>query len=291
MGDPAPRFEVVIPTRNRPAKLERCLAALAAAREEFDTRVLVADSSDDANHERVSAICAAHPFVTLHRHYGTNVAAARNACTENAVADVLISIDDDVYVDPPALAAIAAAYEAMPGRRVVGGAVAWSGEYHKPVVIRPIGYGRPAEPGEEPDFLVGAFFAYPRQFGLDLPWTESIASSEDIFVGALWRGHGIRIGFAPAATANHDPEHNTYDVDAQSWLVYVNLFDALIANPNPVRALSYEFLGFAAGLKAFGRSPDGAWRFVKAWVRGNRLLFRDRRYLRGLVEKPLTPEA
>lgn len=290
MGDPSPRFEVVIPTRDRPAKLEVCLAALAVAREHLDARVLVCDSSDDPHHERVSAICAAHPFVTLHRHGGRNVAAARNACTENAIADVLITVDDDVYVDPPALAEIAAIYEATAGRRVVGGAVAWSGEYHQPVVLRPIGYGRSAEPGEEPDFLVGAFFAYPRQLGLDLPWAENIVSSDDIFAGALWRSHGVRMGFAPAATANHDPEHNSYGVEAQTCLIYANLFDALIANPDRKRALAYEFLGFAAGAKSFCRTPGGAWRFVKAWIRGNRLLFRDRRHLRELVEKQLTPE-
>lgn len=280
-------FEVVVPTRNRPEKLRSCLAAIGRARSGTDLPVLVCDSSDDARHEDVLAVCAEFDFVTVRRHQGRNVAAARNFCARSASAETLISVDDDVTIDDDALGELIAAYEQSPKPCVVAGAVAWDGVYHQPVVMRRIGYGRPVREGEQPDFLVTALFAFPRKLGLALPWNERIATSDDLFVGALWRSHGVGMGFAPKARGTHDPERHHYGVEAQSSHIYVNLFDAVLANPDPVRALCFEFLGFAAGAKLYFRAPGSAVRYVLAWVRGNVCFLRDSRYLWRLVRRPL----
>jgi hypothetical protein len=46
-----------------------------------------------------------------------------------------------------------------------------------------IGYGRPALEGEEPDFVIGVSFLYPRTFALTWPWNERIDTADDIFMG------------------------------------------------------------------------------------------------------------
>jgi glycosyltransferase involved in cell wall biosynthesis len=276
-----------VPTRDRPAKLRRCLVAIAGARRDLDLPVLVADSSDDARHAEVRRVCAEFDFVRLRRHGGRNVAAARNFCAREAAAEFVISVDDDVYVEPDALAEMIAAVEAADQPAVVAGAVAWDGVYHEPVVMRRIGYGRPVRAGEAPDFLVTALFAFPRELGLALGWNERIGSSDDLFVGALWRSHGVELRFAPAARAQHDPEHHRYGPEAQSSHIYVNLFDALVANPNPWRAFCFEFLGFAAGAKLYFRAPGTAGRYVAAWLRGNLRFLHDLRFLRAMVRRPL----
>lgn len=267
--------------------MRNCLGAVARARQGLDLPVLVADSSDEDNHAEVRRVCSEFGFVRMRRHGGRNVAAARNFCAREAKADFLISVDDDVYLEPDALVELTAAVEAAAQPAVVAGAVAWDGVYHEPVVMRKIGFGRPVRAGESPDFLVTALFAFPRELGLALGWNERIESSDDLFVGALWRSHGVELRYAPAARAHHDPEHHHYGPEAQSSHIYVNLFDALVANPNIWRAFCFEFLGFAAGTKLYFRTPDTAGRFLSAWLRGNLRFLRDLRFLRAMVRRPL----
>lgn len=280
-------FEVVVPTRNRPDKLERCLAAIAAARRNLQLPVLVGDSSDDEMHRRVLAVCGRYDFVTVRRHHGRNASAARNFCAREAKGEVLIGVDDDIRVEPDALDELVAAYERSPKPCSIAGTVAWDGLYHEPVVLRRIGYGRPARAGEEPDFLVTALFAYPRELALALPWNEHLSAFDDIYIGALWRSHGVNLCFAPKARATHDDEHQHYGLESQAHHIYVTLFIAVWASPDLVRALCFEFLGFAAGAKLYFRTPRSALRYVYEWGRGNILFVRDSRFLRSMVRREL----
>jgi glycosyltransferase involved in cell wall biosynthesis len=280
---------VVIPAKNRPEKLEYCLTALARAREKLPFVVDVGDSSDTAKtSEAVRAVCKKFDFVRYHAHHGQNVAAARNFCAQVATAELLINLDDDVYVESDALLRLFEAYQRGQGWRVVAGSVAFGKDWSEPVVMRPIGYGRKPRPGERPSFLVGAFFLYPRALALACPWNERIRVADDMFMGGLWRCKGVALLFEPQARAFHDIQlTNHYVVEWQADGIYANLFDALVANPNIPRAFAYEFLGFAAGAKYWFRRPKTAWAYVAAWYRGHRALVRDWQYLKALVRQPL----
>jgi glycosyltransferase involved in cell wall biosynthesis len=287
----SPSCEVVIPTRNRPGKLRRCLDALADAQIRLPFPVLVCDSSDDEDHAAVLTVCAMYSFVSVQRHYGTNVGAARNACANYATCDMLINVDDDIRVDDDAIVELVKRYASSRQPCAIAGSVAWGGHYSRPVVMRYIGYGRSAEDGEAPSFLVGAFFAYSRELALALPWNERIDSSDDRFMGALWRRHHVHMGYEPLARATHDRDHVTYDADHQASHIYANLFDATMANRDLKRALAYEFLGFAAGARTYCNTPSRARRYLSAWVRGHRKLIRDRVYLREMVNRTLPKTA
>jgi glycosyltransferase involved in cell wall biosynthesis len=281
---------VVIPTRNRPEKLQRCLAALSLARARRPFEVVVCDSTPDRElRKRVVDVCSAHDFVKLRFHDGHNVAAARNFCARSADSDLIVNVDDDIRVEPDAILRLVKTYEASSGHRVVAGSVRWGNAWSSPVVMRPIGYGRAARPGESPDFLIGAFFIYARKLALAKPWNEGIRTSDDRFMGALWRSSGVQLLFDPGARAVHDPEQVNYGVEHQSSHIYVNLFDAVIANPRPWRALSYEFLGFVWGAKKAVSSGPHLLRFLSAWSNGHRALLRDYRYLSRLVADRLPP--
>src|SRR5215208_2799652 len=92
---------VVVPTRNRPERLRRCLSALERAQESIPFRVYVGDSSDEAVvREEVQRVCEEFEFVRYLRHTGKNLAAARNFLTQAVPAELLVSVDDDVYVEP-----------------------------------------------------------------------------------------------------------------------------------------------------------------------------------------------
>jgi len=90
---------VVIPTRNRPQKLKRCLDALELARGRFGSLIdiYVCDSSDtNADKQAGRNLCANFDRVHWSEHEGIGVSAARNACAQAADADLLINVDDDV---------------------------------------------------------------------------------------------------------------------------------------------------------------------------------------------------
>ena len=56
-------FSVTVPTRNRPAKLRRCLESLARAREHAEFTIFVCDSSTNRRlRAEVVAVCEAFPI-------------------------------------------------------------------------------------------------------------------------------------------------------------------------------------------------------------------------------------
>jgi glycosyltransferase involved in cell wall biosynthesis len=214
---------------------------------------------------QVAEVCGGFDFVKLRFHEGKNVAAARNVCASSADTDLIINVDDDIYVEEDAIRKLVDAYHAQPGHCVIAGSVRWGDDWSAPVVMRPIGYGRAARAGETPDFLIGAFFIYSRQLALAKGWNESIRTSDDRFMGALWRASRVSLLFEPAARAVRDHQHNGYGIEHQTSHIYANLFDAIIANPQLLRVLAYEILGFIWGAKAAIKSGEGLRKFFKAW--------------------------
>ena len=291
----APSVAVVIPTRSRPQLLRRCLDSLVPSQGRLGFPAYVCDSSPAGKErEAVREVCEGYPWVRLRVHDGANVAAARNTGARAAQEELVVDVDDDLILEPEAVDRLVAHYLEGSGRRVVAGSVSLNGTWSTPVKKRRIGYGRPVIEGEEPDFVIGALFLYPRSFALAWPWNERIDTADDIFMGALWRSHGVRILFAPDARAAHpdvplsfDPNRLAETVEHQSWHIYSLLFDAVIANPSLGRALAYEVLGFMASAKVYLRRPALAIPFLRSWMRGHRRLLADRRYLQELVRKEL----
>lgn len=275
-------FSVTVPTRNRPAKLRRCLESLAAAREHADCTVFVCDSSTDPRlRAEVIAACEAFPFVELHHHRGKTRAAARNVCARVARSELIVTVDDDVYVEPDTIKLLVEAYCEGRGPRVIAGSMHIAGDWTSPQVLRSIGYGRPALPGESPSFVLTGLLLYPRALAGGWPWNERVPTQEDRFMGALWRRHGVQLLHEPSARAIHDGVPSER-LEEQESHFYVNLFDSLIASPAPLRAVAYELFGFAAGAKLYCRTPGDALRFVRAWAKGHRAFVRDLHTLRAL---------
>jgi glycosyltransferase involved in cell wall biosynthesis len=118
-----PAVTVIIPTRNRPEQLARCLEALSAQElpdERFEVVVV-----DDGSREPVAA--AAEPFraklgLTLLRQPHAGPAAARNLGLARARGGVVAFTDDDCLPQRDWLAELLAASRARPGA-LLGGKV------------------------------------------------------------------------------------------------------------------------------------------------------------------------
>lgn len=287
--DPGCPIDVVVPTRDRPAKLSRCLAALREARSELKPVVHVVDSSTTPEmREAVRAVCDEYPFVRLHRHERQGYAAARNECSRVGSTEVIVSVDDDVYVTPTAIDRLWARYQQETGWRVVAGSVSWGTAWSGPIVLRYIGYGKAGEE-QNADFYVTALILYPRQLVLQCPFNEKIASSEDRFAGALWRSKGVKLLWAKDARAHHDEEHSVGLSAAfhQSEHIYTNLFDSVLVRRSFRFALAFEVLGFAAGVRRYRRSATDLRIFAKAWGLGHLAFLKDWRMLSRMASKSL----
>lgn len=94
-----PLVSVIVPTRDRPAALGRCLAALGAQSLEDRIEVVVVDDGSRAVDE-VARVVAGHPGARLVRRTGTGPAAARNAGVRAARGSLLCFTDDDCEAQP-----------------------------------------------------------------------------------------------------------------------------------------------------------------------------------------------
>jgi glycosyltransferase involved in cell wall biosynthesis len=107
---------VVVPTRDRPGSLRRCLAALAGQTRPVEV-VVVDDGCADPRPVRAAACAAGARLLTL---AGDGPAAARNAGAAAAGGEVVLFTDDDCEPAPGWAAALTAAVFAAPGEVAAG---------------------------------------------------------------------------------------------------------------------------------------------------------------------------
>jgi len=108
-GVPVPEVSVVVPTRDRPEGLARCLAALERQAGGGLEVVVVDDGSREP--ELVAAAVARMPLATCLRLDGRGPAAARNAGVEAARGAIVCFTDDDCEPAAGWISALAAAIE------------------------------------------------------------------------------------------------------------------------------------------------------------------------------------
>ena len=111
------RYSVVVPTRDRPRSLDRCLGAIGAAA--ADAHVLVVDDGS-VDGDAVEAVVRRHGAELL-RIPRRGAAAARNAGARQASTDVVLFTDDDCVPGRGWGATLAARVAAAPARTIVGG--------------------------------------------------------------------------------------------------------------------------------------------------------------------------
>jgi glycosyltransferase involved in cell wall biosynthesis len=250
----------------------------------------VCDSSDGDQRSEVSNICATYPWAQLRFHGGRNIAAARNFCVNVAEEELLVSIDDDVQITPSAIRALVDVYDRRTGPSVVAGTVVWGETPILPMVLRPIGYGRPVRDGEQAEFINSSLFLYPRAYGRQWPWNEKMQRGSDVLMGAIWRRAGVSMLWAPDARALHEEDRNVLTAGRHDDYVYALLAHALIPAKRLDRLALIETVTLAAGLKGYAKDRSTFAEYLRAWLRGHRAFIRDYRFLQELAARPI-PDA
>ena len=208
---PEPAVSVVIPTRNRPAQLARCLEALAALDEpKGGFEAIVVDDGGDEPLDAVVESRRGGMQLTLVRVSARGPAAARNAGVERARAPLVAFTDDDCRPHRGWLQALVARLEAAPdalvGGRTVNGLPGNASAAASQLIVDLVYAHYNAEP-ERGRFVASNNLAVRadalrRAGGFD----PSFRTAEDRELCDRWLALGGRIVLAPEAVVEHAPE-------------------------------------------------------------------------------------
>jgi len=205
---PSPAVTVVVPTRDRPATLARCLAALARQRAVALEIVVVDDASVDGA-AVAAAVRRAAPAALLVRGTGKGPAAARNLGVRAARGEIVCFTDDDCAPDPDWAGRLVAA--------CAGGAAAAGTTLADPVagptvvaaqLLTNVLQRASLEPGSSVlGFAPSCNIACPTELARRLPFDDSFphAAGEDRDWCARLQRSGVALRFVPAATVTHRP--------------------------------------------------------------------------------------
>ena len=114
-------ISVIVPTRNRPQKIVRCLRALAGQsypRDRFE--VIVVDDGSDAPLAQTILPFRADLRLQLIEQKNTGPAAARNTGAKHAAGTLLVFTDDDCEPTPGWLAALQTHFQRHPDKAIGG---------------------------------------------------------------------------------------------------------------------------------------------------------------------------
>jgi glycosyltransferase involved in cell wall biosynthesis len=224
-----PRVAVVIPTRDRPLLLARCLAALRAQTlDPADFEIIVAaDAPAAPTRETVEEAGAPNGppvrYVPVVGRHGP--AAARNAGWRLAVAPTIAFTDDDCIPEPGWLAAgLAALHEGVVGVR---------GRVVVPRPATPSDYQRTVGWLEQAEFVTANCFcrraALAAVGGFDERFTAAWREDSDLYFTLLERGN--RFGDAPGAVVVHPARPAPWGVSLREQRK--SRFNALLFRKHP----------------------------------------------------------
>jgi glycosyltransferase involved in cell wall biosynthesis len=206
------RASIVVPTKDRPEKLRKCLAALGREHE-----VVVVD--DGSAERKLVASIARAGGAELVRLEGRGPAAARNAGARAAGGEVVCFTDDDCEPQPSWVEALAAPIrageaESAAGRTVVAADASAADRAWQAIADHL--QRSAADPGSpSPGFAPTCNLACSRVLLEQLPFDESfpLAAGEDRDWGARAAAIGAAPVYVPAAVVTHRP-----DLDTRSFL-------------------------------------------------------------------------
>lgn len=209
IADP-PSFSVVVPTRDRPAALERCLRALVRQEYSLDRfEVVVVDDRSNTDPGPIVSRFGTRPGIRLAKGRGAGPAAARNLGARVADGKILAFTDDDCRPRPGWISTLADTLARRPGAGAGGRTVNvlesnpfstasqmlidYLCDYHN-------------EPGEPGSFFTTSNLALPADdFGALGGFSEAFDSpgGEDREFVDRWIRSGRRIVWAPEAIVDH----------------------------------------------------------------------------------------
>jgi glycosyltransferase involved in cell wall biosynthesis len=198
-------ISIVVPTRDRPHALGRCLTALAR-QQAGEAEVIVVDDGSDAA-EAVAGAAAALDGARLIRAAGRGPAAARNLGARAASGELILFIDDDCEPAPGWARALAAAAGRGPAAGMTVNAAPGAAAAAAQAITNHLRDSSLDADGYL-GFAPACNLAAPAELLERCPFDESypLAAGEDREWCARVLAAGERIRFVPAALVRHRHE-------------------------------------------------------------------------------------
>lgn len=287
-----PTLSIIIPTRNRPQILRKCLDCIAkqTIRDQLEV-IVVIDGEDPSTAEMLASLRWSFPllcFAIPKAQQGV----ARNRGVEKARGDIILFIGDDIFLAPDACEAHVRAHTGAPTPcHAVLGFTTWDPALPITPVMRwlestgwQFGYtqiaeytGKPLPPEMQHRFTYTSHISLPRDTARAIPFQEHalLYGWEDIEWGIRLRDAGIPLLYAQTARALHH-HHITLDDSlkrmetlGESARVFARLHPGFDRVPRGGKLLAYHLLALLPTLrgkhaKAFLKGLNsGGWMFDK----------------------------
>ena len=292
----APELSIVVPTRNRAAKLARCLQALAAQEHGAEVEVLVCD---DGSTDETPAVLAAHPEVRPVSRAPGGRSAARNRALLQARAGLVLFVDDDVLASPGLLARHLAFHRTRPDEReALVGLVTWAPELDISAHMRWLEDDGPLfafNTIADPESVSWRHFctanvSVKRSFLGPAPFDEELERFTDVELGYRLHRRGMRLHYDAEAVGHHlrfDTPASTRErmrVVGRAGRVLHRKHPELAEAPPPFSAGSHLRAAAAKGLAPLVRrlgttalderiwSYDAALAYARGYAEGDRAL-------------------
>ncbi len=217
------RFSIIIPTRNRPGPLDRCLKAIAAVDyPHSDFEILVVDDGSHTPLDELIAYHAARLPLRYFRNHDQGPARARNHALRHARGEYVVFTDDDCLPRTDWLRAYDRAFYLHPGACLGGGVVGFPedgifGVASQTLISFLYEYNRTASTLS--GFFCSNNLAFGRAALLDLGGFEEafpLAAAEDRDLCARWAARG-ELHFVPEAVVEHRQDLNAVSFCAQHF--------------------------------------------------------------------------
>jgi glycosyltransferase involved in cell wall biosynthesis len=287
-----PRCSVGIPTRDRPEKMRLCLEALASGSFK-DFQVIVADSSGDERTEKICEQYSDKLTINYIRHGMIGGSAARNVIANFCEDDVLIYVDDDVYVTQNCLTTLLSCYRKIKNNTecLIAGAVAFPPPQglSQPGKLNAWGLGYPV-PDNAADYVYSALVLLPKAVYKKIEWNERILRSDDQFYCLRCKRNGIKLSYCRNALAIHDKQIQPRSslMSGETSRHYVMLYKHVVVEPCFSSFLLLETYGFIRRMLWYlqpcfyhekSKIVKQSLTFVVIWLRGLIRFLRDLSFL------------
>jgi GT2 family glycosyltransferase len=211
-------MSIIVPTRNRRGKIEKCLQAIANQTYPHDRfEVIVVDDGSDAPLSATIFPFRTHLQVQLIEQTNAGPARARNTGAKHAAGRLLVFTDDDCEPAPGWLAALFRHFERWPDRAIGGETInalpenAYSSASQLLVDYLYEYYGAGAAAGVDraaagPPFFTSNNLAVPAALFHDVGEFDGsfpLAGGEDREFCDRWQERGYRLLLAPDAIVRH----------------------------------------------------------------------------------------
>jgi len=207
-------LSVIVCTRNRAAKLVRCLEALLAMKTEgLRWELICVDNASTDDTRRVIEAFARKSYVPIKYvlERAARLSLARNSGLSNSSGDILAFTDDDCIVDPHWLSIISKEFREDTSLALLGGRVELHDKRDLPFGIRPYKERVAIDPNNVFSFVgagnmalrrgvIGSIGIFDTRFG---PGAPLLAAEDSDFAYRVLRA-GLKAVYSPAVLVSHD---------------------------------------------------------------------------------------